>query len=175
MGMTATELGRELGIGAREVNKLLKFHGFMEGDPGAYRPTALGRTFAVAHDFDNGYGGFAHRQWGWLSWKDGLVDALKASVKANPDGVVPTASAPSAVVTKVGQAAPGTGSGVVGKFVNKKGLAAVAVVVVVASAPAVTDAWHKKVKPAASKVQARIVERRSAKGSAGVAEPGSGQ
>jgi hypothetical protein len=170
MGKTATALGRELGRTAREMNKLLEDHGFMEGDPGAYRPTALGKQFAQANDFDNGYGGFAHRQWGWLSWTDGLVDALKASMEANPDGVMPAAAAPESVVTniKLSPAASRLGSGAGGQFLHKNGWVAVLVLAGLgASTPVARRAWHEKVKPTASKVRARIAERMSAKSADG--------
>ena len=42
MGMSASELGREFcGRTAPETNKLPLAHGFLEGDPGAYRPNPL--------------------------------------------------------------------------------------------------------------------------------------
>jgi hypothetical protein len=166
MGKTATDLGRELGRTAREMNKLLKDHGFMEGDPGAYRPTALGEQFAQSVSFDNGYGGFAHRQWGWLSWTDGLLNALKASMEANPHGVTAAAAAPKAVVTNIelSPAALRSGSGAGGQFLHKNGWVAVVVLAGLgASTPVARRAWHEKVKPAASKVRARITERKSAK------------
>lgn len=178
MGKTATALGQEFGRTAREMNKLLREHGFMEGDPGAYRPTALGKAFAQAVDFDNGHGGFAHRQWGWLSWTDGLIDALKASMEANPDGVVPPAAAPEAVFTniKLGPAALRTGSRAGGQFLNKNGLVAVVVLAGLgASTPVARRAWHERVKPAASKVRARIAERKSTKGAGGADEHDSGK
>lgn len=165
MGMTATELAREFGRTAREMNKLLKDHGFMEGDPGEYRPTALGKQFAQAIDFDNGYGGSAHRQWGWLSWTDGLVDALKASMEAHPHGVM-AAAAPEAVVTniKLSPTALRSGSGAGGQFLHKNGWVAVVVLAGLgASTPVARRAWHERVKPTASKVRARIAERKSAK------------
>ena len=170
MGNTATALGREFGRTAREMNKLLKDHGFMEGDPGAYRPTELGKMFAQSHDFDNSYGGFAHRQWGWLSWTDGLADALRASMSANLDGVVAQAPAPAAVVTNVkfGAAASRTGSGAGSWFLNKNGWVAVVVLGGLAvSAPVARRAWNENVKPTASKVRARIAERNSARSAAG--------
>lgn len=167
MGKTATALGCELGRTAREVNKLLKEHGFMEGDPGAYRPTALGEQFAQSVDFDNGYGGFAHRQWGWLSWSDGLVDALKASMEENPHGVIATA-APEAVAGNVNLSptALRSESGAGGRLLQNGWIAVVVLAGIGASSPAARRAWHEKVKPTASRVRARIVERKSAGGAA---------
>jgi len=173
MGKTATALGREFGRTAREMNKLLKDHGFMDGDPGAYRPTELGNPFAQSHDFDNGYGGFAHRQWGWLSWTDGLPDALRASMEANLDGVVSPAPAPAAVVTnvKLGSAASRTGSGAGVQFLNKNRWVAVVVLGGLAvSTPVARRAWNEKVRPTASKVRASIAERNSARSAAQAVE-----
>lgn len=164
MGKTATELGREFGRTAREMNKLLKEHSFMEGEPGAYRTTELGKPFVQAHDFDNGYGGFAHRQWGWLSWTDGLADVLRASMEANPNGIPAPVLAPDAAVANI---KPGPG----GHLFNKnQWFAAVALVGLAVSAPVAKRAWHEKVKPTASRARTRIAERKSAKSAAGAAE-----
>lgn len=78
------------------MNVLLHKHGFIEGGPGAWRPTQLGVQFAAWVDKDNGYGGYAHRAWSWLSWNEDVVDALKASIKANPNGVMAASPGPVA-------------------------------------------------------------------------------
>jgi hypothetical protein len=80
------------------------------GGLGAYRPTELGKAFGHAHDFDNGCGGFAHRQWGWLSWAHGALDALQASMEAYPSGVATSAARTEAVATSL------TGSDASGQF-----------------------------------------------------------
>ncbi len=145
MGMTATQLGSMFGRGAAAMNILLKDHGFLEGSPGAWRPTELGKQFAQSHDFDNGYGGYAHRSWGWLSWTDGLIDALKASIEANPDGIV--TSAPVAVV----KAATAPTTGATGQaFGKNKWVALAALGVVAVASPVAKNVWN------------RITERRSA-------------
>src|SRR3954454_21536374 len=90
MGMSATQLGAAFNRSAAAMNVLLRDHGFLEGGPGAWRPTELGEQFANWVVRDNGYGGRAHRSWGWLTWSDGVVDALRASIEANPGGVVST-------------------------------------------------------------------------------------
>lgn len=166
MGMTATQLGRLFSRSAAEMNRLLRDHGFIEGGPGAWRPTELGKAFAQAHDFDNGYGGFAHRQWGWLSWTDGITDALKASLEANPNGITPPAPAPTVV-----SAAPSMGTGGGSQSGNNKWVALVALAGIAASTPAARRAWHEKVKPAASKARARIAERKSAENAPDAVEP----
>ncbi|WP_207792896.1 hypothetical protein [Nocardioides acrostichi] len=113
--MSATQLGSFFGRGGAAMNVLLHEHGFIEGGPGAWRPTELGQQFAKWVDKDNGYGGYAHRAWSWLTWNDDVVDALKASIKANPDGILP--AAPPEVVTsavagvKAAANNPGSGKG----------------------------------------------------------------
>ena len=93
--------------------------------------------FAQAHDFDNGYGGFAHRQWGWLSWTDGLADALRASMASSPDGVLAPIPEPEAVVANI---KPGLG----GHLINKNQWFAVAAFAGLAvSAPIPNRAWHE--------------------------------
>lgn len=146
MGMTATQLGSVFGRGAAAMNLLLRDHGFLEGGPGAWRPTELGKQFAQSHDFDNGYGGYASRSWGWLSWTDGLIDALKASLEANPDGIV--ASAPATVVKAATNPTTGASGQAFGK--NKWAALAAAMGVVAVAAPAAKNVWN------------HITERRSA-------------
>lgn len=153
MGMTATQLGSMFGRGAAAMNVLLKDHGFLEGSPGAWRPTELGKQFARSHDFDNGYGGYAQRSWGWLSWSDGLVEALKASIEANPDGIVP------AVPTTVVQTAGARTTGATGQAFGKNKWAVMVAVGVVAVAA-----------PVAKKVWSHITERRSAAATAAADE-----
>ncbi len=154
MGMTATQLGSIFGRGAAAMNVLLKEHGFLEGGPGAWRPTELGKQFAQSHDFDNGYGGYAHRSWGWLSWTDGLVDALQASIEQNPDGIVaaPTTAASTAIVSANADSGQGFG--------KSRWVALAAVGVAAVAAPVAKNAWN------------RIAERRSAaQSAAAVADP----
>jgi hypothetical protein len=145
MGMTATQLGSTFGRGAAAMNVLLRDHGFLEGSPGAWRPTELGKQFAKSVDFDNGYGGYAHRSWGWLSWSDGLIDALKASIEANPDGIVP--SVPATVAKAASASATGAGGQAFGKY-KWVVMAAIGVVAVAA--------------PVAKNVRNRITEGRAA-------------
>lgn len=144
MGMTATQLGSVFGRGAAATNVLLRDHGFLEGSPGAWRPTELGEQFAKWVDRDNGYGGYAHRSWGWLTWSDGLIDALKASIEANPDGIVPSVSA--TVETTVTASTTGAGGQTLGKY---KWAVMAAVGVVTLAAPVVKS------------VRSRLAERKA--------------
>ena len=153
MGMTATQLGAIFGRGAAAMNLLLKEHGFLEGGPGPWMPTELGKQFAQSHDFDNGYGGFAHRSWGWLSWSDGLVDALKTSIEQNPDGIataVPTSVAKAATVATNGNTGQASGRN---KWVVLAVLGGVA-----AAAPTVKNAWNRLAQRRSTVDTASVVE-----------------
>jgi hypothetical protein len=159
MGKTATQLSYELGGSARSVNKLLLSHGFMEQvSPGVYRPTELGEQFATAVSKDNGYGGRAYREWGWLNWDDGVVDALKVSIDANPNGVVQpateaaTAAAPAAEASRQAARTPLTPEqklafGIAG-VLGALGVAA--------ATPAGRRVFHEKVRPLPGRVRARL-------------------
>lgn len=78
-GLTATEIGRRIQASAEVVNQLLLEKGLIQGDPGAYGLTEAGRLFGAAVDKDNGYGGWAHRSWGWNTWSESVIDELGAT------------------------------------------------------------------------------------------------
>jgi hypothetical protein len=89
VGMSARIIGwEEFGLTARDMNVLLKKHGYLEGEPGAYGVTEKGKPFAEEQYHDNGYGGYAHRYWDTRAWNEDLVPALRADMEANPDGVL---------------------------------------------------------------------------------------
>ena len=164
MSRTATELGREFALNAADMNLLLRDHGFIEGRPGARLPPEMGMQFADSADFDNGYGGYAHRTWGWLLWPDEAVDALKASIEAHPDGIAPPVPAapsmPAPAVSHGPDAAARPGRPTLTR--NQWAAAAVlGVALAVSAAPAVSRAWKEKVKPAASRLRTRIAQRRT--------------
>jgi len=101
MAMTATQLGRLLGLGAAATNLLLRDHGFVEGHPGAWIATERGKPFANALGDGNGngndHGGYAARSWNWLAWSDDILPVLKASMETNPKGVSASAVNPTAL------------------------------------------------------------------------------
>lgn len=77
-GLTATEIGRRIRASAEVVNHLLLEKG-LHGEPGAYGLTEAGKAFGAAVDRDNGYGGWAHRSWGWNTWDESVIDELGAT------------------------------------------------------------------------------------------------
>lgn len=78
-GLSAAEIGRQIGANALEVNRLLKDQGFLYGKPGAYGLTPKGEEFGVQRDHDNGYGGAAYRDWPTTHFDPSIVDVLDTS------------------------------------------------------------------------------------------------
>lgn len=64
------------------MNALLKEHGYLYGEPGAYGLTDKGEQFGADHYHENGYGGYAHRNWETRTWNDHLAGALRADMEA---------------------------------------------------------------------------------------------
>src|SRR5690606_8510310 len=84
MGKSARIIGWEdFGLNARDMNALLKEHGYLYGEPGAYGLTEKGARYGDEQHNENGYGGFAHRSWETRTWNDDLADALKADIAAS--------------------------------------------------------------------------------------------
>ena len=81
MRKSARILGRDLGLGAREMNQLLKDQGFLEGEPGAYVVTEKGAPFAKETDFHRGCGGspWYNRYWSQRTWDESIEDVLDTS------------------------------------------------------------------------------------------------
>jgi hypothetical protein len=88
MGMSARVLGFEFGRTAREMNELLKDHGYLYGTPGAYGLTEKGQQYAEEEYHSRGTGGYAHynRSWETRTWSDGTTVALKAEMEASREG-----------------------------------------------------------------------------------------
>lgn len=70
------------------MNALLKQHGYLYGEPGAYGVTEKGKQFGEEQYHENGYGGYARRSWETTTWNVGLPAALRADMETNPEGVV---------------------------------------------------------------------------------------
>jgi len=82
--LTAKHIGQALDgfLSSQEVNRLLANQGYLEGDVGEYRLSPKGEDLGGYSDHDNGYGGFAHRQWGWLNFDRSILDELDTSPEA---------------------------------------------------------------------------------------------
>lgn len=79
MGLSATEIGHRIHASAEVVNRLLVEKWLLGGEPGAYFLTEAGKAFGAAVEKDNGYGGWAHRSWGWNTWDERVIDELGAT------------------------------------------------------------------------------------------------
>lgn len=82
--LTATELGRECDLSAREMNALLEAYGYQEKTRDAknalvWKPTKVGATFGVWLDTAKAHKGGAPVQ--QLKWKASIVDHLAVRLK----------------------------------------------------------------------------------------------
>lgn len=82
--LTATELGRECDLSAREMNSLLEAYGYQEKTRDAknalvWKPTKVGETFGVWLDTAKAHNGGAPVQ--QLKWKASLIDHLAVRLK----------------------------------------------------------------------------------------------
>lgn len=82
--LTATELGRECDLSAREMNTLLEAYGYQEKTRDAknalvWKPTKVGETFGVWLDTAKAHKGGAPVQ--QLKWKASLIDHLAVRLK----------------------------------------------------------------------------------------------
>lgn len=89
MGKSARILGQEFGRTAREMNELLKEHGYLYGEPGAYGLTEKGEQYAQEQHHSRGTGGYAHynRSWETRTWNDDTAAALRADMAARSEPV----------------------------------------------------------------------------------------
>lgn len=64
-GLSATEIGSPLGLNPRQTNKMLEMLGLVEKNPygSGHVLTEAGKQVAHHVDYDNGYGGYARRDW----------------------------------------------------------------------------------------------------------------
>lgn len=76
---SASELGARVGLTAQEFNVALKHAGLLDGEPGAYHFTELGKRLATTHLHDNGYGGYAARAWDITTWPETVTEMLDLS------------------------------------------------------------------------------------------------
>ncbi len=163
MRKSARVLGREFGLTAREMNELLKKHGYLDGEPGAYGITEKGQLYAEEQYHSRGTGGSAqyNPSWETRTWSDETAGALRADMEANPGGF--DAGDPPAQEEDVfgdelfvdyggggdrGDPQPGWKTLAIGGVV----------VGVLLVSPHVKPFWENKVKPAARKVWTRLAK-----------------
>lgn len=78
-GLSAAEIGKQIGANALEVNRLLRDQGFLYGKPGAYGLTPKGEEFGFHRSHDNGYGGVAHVSYETTHFDPSITDVLDSS------------------------------------------------------------------------------------------------
>ncbi|MBC9718924.1 hypothetical protein H9Y04_41000 [Streptomyces sp. TRM66268-LWL] len=169
MGKSARVLGREFGRSAREMNELLKAHGYLYGKPGAYGLTEKGRQYGQEQHHSRGTGGSAqyNPQWETRTWSDETASALWADMEANPGGGAPSDDVPPQEAKHVDPGPRHDGSDE--RETSWKEVAAIGMVAgAFLAAPHVKPFWHDKLKPAA-----RSLRRRFAKGEPGEGNSGS--
>lgn len=78
MQMSARVLGREYGLTAQEMNRVLVKSGFLDGKPGDYRVTEKGVEFAKETDCHRGTGGSVqyNRYWTERTFDDSIKELL---------------------------------------------------------------------------------------------------
>ena len=78
MGKSARILGEAYSLNAQEMNYILNKEGFLDGEPGEYFPSEMGKQYATQKDFHRGTGGYAqyNRYWTTTTWDDSIEDVL---------------------------------------------------------------------------------------------------
>lgn len=166
MGKSARVLGWEFGKTAAEMNQLFKEYGYLEGEPGAWRPTEKGSEFAEDHYHDNGYGGYAHRSWETRTWSQETGEALRADIEAAPTPTDDNESYDMEFTDEVvfdHDPSFDQESNDDGLSWGWKELAVAGVVIgTVLIAPRVRPFYENKVKPAAQNLRDRLTKREPA-------------
>ncbi|MGI5187638.1 hypothetical protein ACQEVI_05770 [Promicromonospora sp. CA-289599] len=165
MGKSASVLGFEFGRTAREMNELFKQHGYLEGEPGAYRLTDKGSQYAEEQYHSRGTGGYAHynRSWETRTWNDATIAALQTDMGSDLGG----ATARDAPIESVFQAptldyepflddrSDGDGA----QFGWRELAIAGTLVGAILVAPHVKAFYHTKMRPATAKWRDKLAKR----------------
>ncbi|OEJ43096.1 hypothetical protein AR457_02245 [Streptomyces agglomeratus] len=150
------------------MNELLKDHGYLYGNPGAYGLTEKGQQYAEEQYHSRGTGGYAqyNRSWETRTWNDETAAALKADMEANPEGFG-AGNSPTEEDDDLGYEPflDGSGSGSGDDDDPQpswKGLAIGGVIVgALLVAPHVKPFWNNKVKPAVKKLRDGLAKQES--------------
>lgn len=94
MGKSARLLGLEFDLSAQEMNKLLKEHGYLDGEPNAYGLTEKGKQHGAEQYHSRGTGGYPwyNRSWETRTWDESVSSALAADMVANASSPKPEES-----------------------------------------------------------------------------------
>jgi hypothetical protein len=162
MGKSARILGREFGRTAREMNQLLKDHGYLYGEPGAYGLTEKGEQYGEEQYHSRGTGGYAHynRSWETRTWSDETAAALRADMQANPRGFDAGAEKEGAVEYEPFVDYDGSDNDEPQPTWTEIAIGG-AIVGALLIAPRVKPFWNNKVKPAAKDLRDRLARHES--------------
>ncbi|MER6346780.1 hypothetical protein ACWC10_36710 [Streptomyces sp. NPDC001595] len=171
MGKSARVLGQEFGRTAREMNELLKDHGYLYGSPGAYGLTEKGQRYGEETYHSRGTGGYAqyNPSWETRTWSDETAAALRADMEAGHGGVDAGISPAEEEGTAEGTspyepfADPGGSGDDDDSQPGWKVLAIGGVVVgALLVAPHVKPFWNDKVRPAAKRLRSGLTKQEPA-------------
>lgn len=149
---------------AREMNGLLKEHGFLDGEPGAYGMTEKGARYAEEQFHSRGTGGYAHynRHWETRTWNDETAEALRADIDARP---VPHPGVQANDADDLGDDLEDDSSEYYSSDDDEPSptwtdlAVAVAIVGVILLAPLAKPLWTNHLKPAATRARQRLARR----------------
>lgn len=81
MQVSARVLGKDYGLTAEEMNRILVKQGFLQGVPGDYSVTQKGLQYAVEKNFHRGTGGYSRYNCYWTTrtFDDSIKEALDVS------------------------------------------------------------------------------------------------
>ena len=79
LSRSVTELGRRVGLTAQEFNVALKHAGLLDGEPGAYYFTELGKRLATVHTTTTATAASPHRSWDITTWPETVIEKLDLS------------------------------------------------------------------------------------------------
>lgn len=148
------------------MNELLKDHGYLYGNPGAYGLTEKGKQYAEEQYHSRGTGGYAqyNRSWETRTWSDETAAALKADMEAKR-GSFDAGDSPIEEEETFGYEPfadySGGGEDDDPQPSWKELAIGGAVVGALLIAPHVKPFWNNRVKPAAKKLRDRLAKQES--------------
>lgn len=163
VGKSARVLGLEFGRSARDMNALLKEHGYLDGEPGAYAVTEKGASFAREEHHHRGPGGYSwyNRDWEVRTWADGTADALRADLEAGAAGPAGLSTGGPEDHTYLDPRHDDAGDQNEVPTLKELAIGVVALGAFVFVAPHAIRLWEKRVKPAAQSVRDRFTKHTS--------------
>ena len=89
MSLSARLLGKRFGLTAQEMNRVLVKRGILQGTPGNYTLTELGKKYACVRDFHRGCGGydFYNRYWETISYDESILDILNITDEVRKEAI----------------------------------------------------------------------------------------